>query len=395
MKVALVHDFLTQYGGAEKVLEALHEIWPEAPIFTLFYDQKKLGDKFKNFKIKVSPIQNLPFALSFYRFYLPLLPAAIERFNLNEYDLIISDCSSFAKGVITKRESLHLSYLHCPTRFLWADTHQYLDSLKGLEGFLRKIIAPVLTALRVWDAQAARRPDYLLANSNFIAKEIKHFYHREAHVIYPPVETDKFFISEQIENYFLLISRPRAYKKIELAIEAFKQLGLPLKIIGGDEKEIRLRRGGYGGPRGNIEFLGFVDEATKAKYFSRAQALIFPQKEDFGITAVEAMASGRPVIAFGEGGALETVIEGKTGLFFDQQEPNSLAEIVKKFKSKNFNPQEIRAHSLKFDKKIFKKNIEDMIKHAWQNKFSVFAPTPPKQLRLRRPGKGYGGSAKS
>lgn len=361
MKVAIIHDFLTQYGGAEKVLEALHEIWPEAPIFTLFYDKKKLGDKFKNFEIKVSPIQNLPFALSFYRFYLPLLPAAIERFNLNEYDLIISNCSSFAKGVIFKRESLHLSYIHCPTRFLWADTHQYLDSLKGLEGFLRKIIAPVLTALRVWDAQASQRPDYLLANSNFIAKEIQHFYRREAQVIYPPVETDNFFISEQIENYFLLISRMRFYKKVDLAIEAFNQLGFPLKIIGGDRHEKKARK--------NIEFLGFVDEATKAKYLSRAQALIFPQKEDFGITAVEAMAAGRPVIAFRGGGALETVIEKETGLFFDKQEPSSLAETIKKFKSEDFNPQKIRDYSLKFDKKIFKKNMEDIVKHAWQNKF--------------------------
>jgi len=362
MKVALVHDFLTQYGGAEKVLEAFHEIWPEAPVFTLFYNKKKLGNKFKDFKIKVSPIQNLPFAKSFYRFYLPLMPVAIERFNFDDYDLVISDCSAFAKGVIVRRGSLHISYLHCPTRFLWSDTHEYLDSLRGLEKILRKLVAPVLTGLRVWDYQAASRLDYLLCNSEFIKEEIKHFYKAEAQVIYPPVETDNFFVSDKIENYFLLISRMRGYKKVDLAIETFNKSGLPLKVIG-SEGEIYRKKA-----KKNIEFLGFVDEASKAKYLANCQALIFPQKEDFGITAIEAMASGRPVIAFRAGGAKETVIEGKTGLFFNEQTSESLGEAVKKFKSLSFNPEEIRNYSLKFDKEIFKEKIKNFINHVWQNK---------------------------
>jgi len=372
MKVALVHDFLTQYGGAEKVLLALHEIWPEAPVFTLFYDKKKLGDKFSAFggdlEIKVSPIQNLPLALRFYRGYLALMPAAIERFNLSQYDLIFSDASSFAKGVITPSKSIHFSYLHCPTRFLWADTYEYLDSLKGIEKILRKVIAPCLTALRNWDFAAAQRPQHLLCNSNFIKGEIKHFYHREAEVIYPPVETKNFFISRNLEKYFLLIGRFRSYKKIDLAIEAFNELGLPLKIIGGDKREIRLRQG-FGGPAGNIEFLGFVDEATKAKYLSRAQALIFPQKEDFGIVAVEAQASGRPVIAFESGGALEIISEGETGLFFKEQTKESLVEAVKRFKDKDFDPEKIRENSLKFDKEVFKERIKKIVSYVWQNKF--------------------------
>jgi len=365
MKVALIHDFLTQYGGAEKVLEAFQEIWPQAPIFTLFYDGKKLKDKFSRANVKISPIQNLPLALSFYRFYLPLMPAAIERFNLNEYDLIISDSSAFAKGVISKSTSLHISYIHCPTRYLWADSLRYLDNLKGAEKILSKFIAPALTNLRVWDYQATQRPDYLLANSNFIAQEIQHFYHRQAKTIYPPVETNRFFISEKQENYFLLISRLKPYKKIDLAIEAFNQLGLPLKIIGGGNIPSYKRKA-----KKNIEFLGFINEKTKVKYLSRAQALIFPQKEDFGITVLESMASGRPVIAYQAGGALETIVERETGLFFKKQTPEALAEAVDRFKSEDFDPAKIRQQALKFDKEVFKKKIKEFVNEAWKNKFN-------------------------
>jgi len=364
MKVALVREFLTQYGGAEKVLEAFQEIWPKAPIFTLFYNKKKLGGKFKKADIRVSPIQNLPLALSNYRLYLPLMPTAIERFDLNEYDLIISDCSAFAKGIINKTESLHISYIHCPTRYLWTDTHSYLNSLKGIEKVLRKFVAPILTNLRIWDYQAAQRPDYLLANSNFISDRIDHYYHRKAEVIYPPIETNKFFVANKIDNYFLLISRLRPYKKIDLAIDAFNHLGLPLKIIGGGDSSGYRKKA-----KKNIEFLGFVDGKAKADYLSRAQALIFPQEEDFGITAVEAMASGRPVIAYQTGGALETVIEGKTGLFFDQQSWQLLAEAVEKFRPEDFYPQEIRRYSLKFDKQIFKKKIKEFVDDKLKIKF--------------------------
>jgi len=364
MKVALVHEFLTQYGGAEKVLEAFQEIWPSAPIFTLFYNKKKLGEKFKKANIMVSPIQNLPLALSIYRLYLPLMPAAIERFDLSEYDLIISDCSAFAKGVIHRTKTLHISYIHCPTRYLWTDTYNYLNSLRGIEKILRKFVAPILTNLRIWDYQASQRPDYLLANSNFISDKINHYYHRSSEVIYPPVETNKFFVADKIDNYFLLVSRLRPYKKIDLAIDAFNYLGLPLKIIGEGESSGYRKKA-----KKNIEFLGFVDGKTKANYLSRAQALIFPQEEDFGITAVEAMAAGRPVIAFRAGGALETLVEGKTGLFFDQQNWQSLAEVVKKFKPENFNPQEIRRYSLKFDKQIFKKRIKEFVDEKFKIKF--------------------------
>ena len=356
MRVALVHDFLTQYGGAEKVLEALHEIWPKAPVYTLFYDKRNLGDKFKNWEIRVSPIQNLPFGISHYRWYLALMPVAIERFDLREYDLVISDSSAYAKGVLTHGQTIHITYCHSPTRYLWSDAYEYLESLQGVEKIFKKFLPPLLTYLRNWDYLAAQRPDYFLTNSHFVAQRIKKYYHRDSEIIYPPVETGKFFLSKEIENYFLIISRFRPYKKIDLAIEAFNKLKIPLKIIGsGEDKSLRRIA------KSNIEFVGSVSDEEKAKYLARCQALIFPQEEDFGITAVETMAAGRPVIAYKAGGASETVIENVTGKFFEEQSWESLAEAVIKFKSEDFNPEIIRQHALKFDKEKFKEKIKNFI----------------------------------
>jgi len=356
MRVALIHDFLTQYGGAEKVLEAFHEIWPQAPIFTLFYDPKKMKGKFKGYNIKVSPIQNLPFGAKKYRWYLPLMPSAIERFNLNEFDLIISDCSAYSKGVLTKPGTMHISYMHTPTRYLWSDAYKYINSLKGGEKLVSKFLAPVLTQLRIWDQIAAKRPNHLIANSNFVAKRIKHYYNRESTVIYPPVEMTKFSIAKKIQDYYLIISRLCPYKKVDLAIKAFNKLRIPLKIIGtGNDKLLKK----IAGP--NIEFLGFVSDKEKAKYLSHCKALIFPQEEDFGITSIEAMASGRPVIAYKKGGALETVIDGVTGKFFKNQTVEGLMDAVLKFNLSKINPQKIREHAEKFSKKQFKKDIKDFV----------------------------------
>ncbi len=359
MRVALIHDFLTQYGGAEKVLEALHEIWPQAPVFTLFYDKKIMGEKFKDYDIKVSPIQNLPFGVKRYRWYLPLMPSAIERFNLKNFNLVISDCSAYSKGVITHPDTCHISYLHTPTRYLWSDAYEYIDSLKGGEKIVSKFIAPFLTYLRVWDRLAAQRPDYLIANSQFVAKRIKHYYQRESPVIYPPVETDNFRISKRIEDYFLVVSRIRPYKKVDLVVRAFNKLKIPLKIIGGGDNK-SLKR--IAGPQ--IEFLGYVSDQEKANYLSHCQALVHPQEEDFGITLVEAMASGRPVIAYNSGGAKETVVEGLTGKFFNEQTWENLAEAVIKFKSRDFDPEGIRKYAQRFSKERFKQEIKEFIKHV-------------------------------
>ncbi|HKL17210.1 MAG TPA: glycosyltransferase [Patescibacteria group bacterium] len=361
MRVALVHDFLTQYGGAEKVLSAFSEIWPKAPIYTLFYDKKEMRKAFSNKDIRVSPIQNLPFAKKKYRWYLPLMPSAVERFNLSHYDLVISDSSAYSKGVITRPSTTHISYIHSPTRYLWSDTYTYLESLSGVERLVKKFLPPILTLLRQWDVSAAQRPDYLISNSNFVSKRIKNYYFREPEkVIYPPVEAKNLKISKEIGDYFLIISRFRPYKRVDLAIKAFNKLKIPLKVVGtGNDKNLKK----IAGP--NIEFLGFVSEEKKAELLSKARAFIHPQKEDFGITAVESMASGRPVIAYKKGGALDTVVEGKTGLFFKEQTCQCLVKKVKEFENMKFDPEKIRKHALGFSKESFKKQIKEFVeKHV-------------------------------
>ncbi|MFA5050655.1 MAG: glycosyltransferase [Patescibacteria group bacterium] len=357
MRVALIHDFLTQYGGAEKVLEVFHEIWPEAPVFTLLYDKDTMGKHFKDYDIKVSPIQNLPFGVKKYRWYLPLMQAAIERFNLNNFDLVISNTSAYSKGVITKPHTRFICYCLTPTRYLWSDTYEYLDGLTGAERLVKKFLPPMLTDLRKWDFIAAQRPDFMIAISKFVAQRIKKYYRRQPEtIIYPPVDTDKFHISNEIGDYFLMVSRFRPYKKVDLVIQTFNKLKIPLKLIGiGEDKAMRK----IAGP--NIEFLGFVSEKEKAHYLSHCKAFIHPQEEDFGITVVEAMASGRPVIAYKAGGALETVIEGETGEFFDEQNWENLAETIIKFKPENYNPEKIRSHALKFNKERFKKEFLEFI----------------------------------
>ncbi|MDA2935956.1 glycosyltransferase [Patescibacteria group bacterium AH-259-L05] len=364
MRVALVHDFLTQYGGAEKVLEAFHEIWPKAPVFTLFYDKKAVGDIFKGWDIKVSPIANLPFAIKKYRWYLSLMSAAIERFDLSDFNLVISDSSAYSKGVITQPNTVHISYIHSPTRYLWSDTYKYLEGLSGAEKLFKKILPPILTYLRQWDFIAAQRPDYIIANSDFVARRIEKYYRRKPDtVIHPPVETDKFKISSKIDDYFLLISRFRPYKRVDCAIKAFNKLKIPLKIIGtGDDTMLKKIAGPY------IEFLGFVNDREKVQYLSHCKALIHPQEEDFGIVPLEAMASGRPVIAYKGGGALETIVEGRTGVFFNEQTWESLAEAVIKFKSNEFDAQIIQNHARTFSKDQFKSKIQSLVKNHVQDK---------------------------
>ncbi|MDD4607419.1 MAG: glycosyltransferase [Patescibacteria group bacterium] len=363
MKIALVHDHLNQIGGAEKVLFCFNKIFPQAPIYTLIYDQKRLNDFFKDLNIQTSFIQNLPWAFSKFKWYLPLMPSAIEQLNLNNYDVVLSDASAFAKGVITKPGSIHVCYCHTPTRYLWTDTHNYIEEVTKNK-VIKKVLPLILNQLRSWDQSAAQRVDYFIANSNFVAQRIKKYYHKDSHVIYPPVEVEKFKIQPKQDKYFLIVSRLRPYKKVDLAIKAFNRLRMPLKIIGVGEEEAKLKKIA----KDNIEFLGGVSDKVKAQYMARAQALIHPQEEDFGITAVESMAAGRPVIAYKAGGAMETVKAGETGVFFNEPTWESLTEAVIRFNPQDFSSRVIQEHAQQFSRERFEKEIKDFIHRAWQDK---------------------------
>jgi len=365
MKVALIHDHLAQDGGAEKVLKVLADLFPEAPIYTLLYEKKQINKYFQGRQIETSIIQKLPGGVKHYQWYLFFMPIAVEFFDLRKFDLVISDTSSFAKGVITSPDTLHICYCHTPTRYLWSDTHQYINELK-YNKWLKKIISLILNRIRLWDRLAADRVDLFIANSKTVQKRISKYYHRDSIVIYPPVETDKFYISDLSqqklgEQYFLVGCRLAPYKRVDIVIETFKRLGSDyrLKIFGDGVDEERLKKIAEG--HSNIEFLGRVSEEEKAKLYSNCQAFINPQEEDFGITVVEAMASGRPVIAYQKGGATETIIDQKTGLFFSEQTPESLEEAIRRFPTINFNSQEIRQTAEKFSVERFKQQITEFI----------------------------------
>ncbi len=365
MKVALIHDHLAQDGGAEKVLKVFSDMFPEAPIYTLLYEQKHVTKYFKDRHIETSIIQKLPGGIKHYQWYLFFMPIAVEFFDLSAFDLVISDTSSFAKGVITKPDCLHLCYCHTPTRYLWSDTHQYINELK-YNKWLKKIISLILNRIRIWDRLAADRVDVFVANSKTVQARIAKYYRRNSTVIYPPVETEKFSIKDLAtqkpeDKYFLAGCRLAPYKRIDLVIEAFKILGseYKLKIFGDGVDLERLKILAAGAT--NVEFLGRVSEEEKAQLFQSAQAFINPQEEDFGITVVESMASGRPVIAYERGGATETVIEGKTGLFFNEQKAPALVAAIKRFADLNFNSEEIRAHAEQFSVANFKAQITEFI----------------------------------
>lgn len=366
MRVALVHDYLNQYGGAERVLEAFCEIWPQAPIFTLVYDRKRTGKAFDGQKIRTSFLQKVPLAKSHHRPFLMLMPLAVEQFDLSKYDLVISDSASFAKGVITKPKTLHICYCHTPTRYVWDDSHRYIEEF-NYPKLVKKFIPPFLNYLRLWDEAAASRPDKYIANSFFVASRIKKYYQQAAVVIHPPVKIKVFYIAKEPKDYFLLVARFLPYKKVSLAIEVFNQLNWPLKIIGDGPEKKRLKAKA----RANIEFVGLVSEPILREYYAHCRAFVFPQEEDFGIAAVEAMASGRPVIAFRGGGALEIIKEGQTGIFFEEQTASSLSSALKKFQPQDFNSETIQRHAWQFDKEIFKNKIKEFAEKSLREHLGV------------------------
>jgi len=361
MKIALVHDFLMQDGGAEKVLRVFQEMFPEAPTYALMIDKNNIDPFFHDKDIRTSFLQNMPFSAKKYQWYLSLMPQAIERFDLMQYDVVLSSCGSFSKGIITKPDTLHVCYCYTPTRYLWMDTHTYVKEVK-VTPLVKWIIPFALNKIRIWDRVAADRVDKYIAISNAVKRRIKKYYQRDSEVIFSPVETKQFSIADKIEDYYLIGGRLVSYKRYDLAIAAFNRLGIKLKIFGEGPEYSHLRKMA----KKNIEFVGKVNGKDLAKLYQKAIAFINPQDEDFGITPVESMASGRPVIAYARGGALDTVVDGKTGKFFDDQTWEALGDTIIRFKPEDYNPQEIREHALQFDVEAFKKNIKGFIDNNWQ-----------------------------
>jgi len=362
IKSALVHYWLTGMRGGEKVVQSICNLFPHIDIFTLVYNKDKISDEINSHKITTSFIQRLPRAKTKYQNYLPFMPVAIEQFDLSGYDLVISSESGIAKGVITKPETCHICYCHTPMRYLW---NMYFDYIKNdRPGLLkRNFIRWYFNYLRVWDLAAAARVDYFVCNSENVKKRIKKYYRRDAQVIYPPVDVERYRLQKSKKDYYLMVSQLVSYKRVDLAVNAFNELGKELIIIGKGPELKRLQKMA----RPHIKFLGWMDNSKLAGYYAQAKAFIFPGEEDFGITPVEAQACGTPVIGFKKGGLLETVIDGKTGVFFGSQDPGSLIDAVKRFESirESLDEVEIRENSLRFSVKAF----EDKFREFAEAKF--------------------------
>ena len=367
MRVALVHDWLLTYRGGEKVLEGLCEIFPEADLYTLIYKPGSTSPIIENRKIVTSFLQSIPGIYRRYRHSLPLMPYAIQKFDLSSYDLVISSSHCVAKGIYlgnkktTSKKPLHICYCHTPMRYIW---DQYEDYFGPLHSSLltRAAAGRIRKQLQAWDKKTADHVNYFIANSENVKDRIRRFYGRDAEVIYPPVDLD--FYGFEPENssdspwgYYLIVTTFVPYKKTELAVQTFNRLKLPLKIIGTGPEERMLRR--TAGPF--VEFLGWQPDEIIRWHYGRAKALLFPGEEDFGIVPVEAQAAGCPVIAYGKGGALETVREGKSGLFFNQQTPEALEEAVRRFQTTGFDRREIRNGVLRFHKKEFARQIRRFV----------------------------------
>ncbi len=353
MKVALVYDRVNKRGGAERVLLALHKIFPDAPLYTSVYN-KKTAKWAEVFDVKTSFLQNFPLAKSFHELYALLMPIAFESFSFDEYDLVISVTSESAKGIITKPKTLHICYLLTPTRYLWSGYDQYFKN-----SLFRFFAKPAVFYLKTWDKIACQRPDRYIAISGEVQKRIKKYYDRDSEIIYPPVSLSKSEIKNQeCENdYFLIVSRFVYYKRIDIAVKAFNKLNLPLKIVGTGNEEANLKNVA----KSNIEFLGELTDEKLSYYYKNCKALIFPGIEDFGLVMAEAQAFGKPVIAFRGGGAIDIIKEGITGEFFDNQTPDSLIKTLELFNNKSYNTNLCKENSLKFSFENFRKSLMEII----------------------------------
>jgi glycosyltransferase involved in cell wall biosynthesis len=359
-KIAIVHDWLPLYGGAERVLEQILLVFPQADIFSMIDAIPPEQRGFlQNKPVQTSFVQRLPGGKTRYRSYFPLMPLAVEQFDLSSYDLVISSSYSFAKGVLTGPDQKHLCYCHSPIRYAWDMQHQYLEQSGLTKGVKSWIVRCLLHYIRLWDYRTGGGVDAFAANSAYIARRIMKVYRREAEVIYPPVAVESFSLEEKKEDYYLTASRMVPYKKIDLIAEAFSRIPDKRLLIIGDGPEMARVRA-KAGP--NVELLGYRDNATLRSHLQKARAFVFMAEEDFGIVPVEAQACGTPVIAFGRGGVAETVIPGETGVLFEEQSAESLAAAVRTFEQGTFTPAVIRQQAEKFSAEVFKRQFADFVR---------------------------------
>jgi glycosyltransferase involved in cell wall biosynthesis len=363
MKVAIVHDYLNQRGGAEKVLEAITQLYPRAPVYTLLKGGRRAAASWAGADVRASRLQRMPFANRLYEKYLPLLPFFIEQIDLSDYDLVISDSSAWAKGVLTFPPTCHVSYLHTPMRFAW---DYYHETVARMSWFYRGALRFTISYLRMWDVVATRRVDFLACNSRTVQERVRKYYGRFAEVIPPPVDTSFFTPAPNgdggndgpgAEPYFLIVSRLKRYKRVDVAVEAFRGLRRRLVIVGDGPERKELMK--MAGP--NVGFVPAADDATVREFHRHALAFLMPAYEDFGIAPVEAMACGKPVVAYRRGGALDTVQENVSGLFFDEQTPRALRDAVLAFDPSRFDARVIRSRAVRYDTSRFKSRFAEYV----------------------------------
>lgn len=368
MKVALVHDALNQYGGAERVLDEFHAMFPDAPVYTSIYDPKSMPARYREWDIRPTWLNRLPFVNRKHQLFLPLFPLAFESINLSGYDLVLSSSFGFSHGVITDPDTCHVSYCHSPPRYLW-DYFAYVQR-EGIGRQSQRLLKPLLYSLRTWDRASADRVDYYISVSRLVQTRIAKFYRRRSVIIPPPVDVTRFRVDGEHDGYYLMLMRLVGWKRPDIAVRACTRLGLPLVVAGDGRKLEDLKR--IAGP--TIRFVGRVGDVEMKQLYARCKAFILPAEEDFGITPLEAMAAGRPVIAYGAGGALDTVDPGVTGTFFPKQSTQSLADVLETFDADAYDPARIRAHAETFDSSVFRERVHAEIERCLSS-YRVEIPT--------------------
>lgn len=363
MRVALVHDVVVHIGGAERVLQCLHRTFPEAPIYTLVFNERVTKEAFPEAIIHSSFVQGLPGSKRYFRAYAPLYPMAVESFDLTEYDVVLSSSFSFAKGVIVPPGVFHACYCYSPLRYLWSEYHYHRRAIFS-QTWKRVLVDPILTSLRLWDRASADRVDQFIAISQLVAERIAKYYRRRSALVYPPVPVREIQCVGPSGSYYLLVSRLMAYKRVDLAVEAFNRLGLPLKIVGTGPMLGELRRMS----KPNIEFLGSITDKGLSDCYAGCRALVFPGYEDFGIVMVEAQAYGKPVIAYGAGGASEIVVDGRTGVLFEKQTSKSLEDAVARMDRLSLVSEEIRNNALRFDTSKFQQSMRHIVESGFEKR---------------------------